>query len=62
MHREIEILSQKIQEATNKRQEYSTRNLMVEIEDLNDQIRSNEAEISKHKGLLDMKEEYCLKL
>jgi hypothetical protein len=35
---------------------------MAEIEDLNEQIRSSEAEINKLKSIIDIKEEYCLKL
>lgn len=62
MHKEIENLTIKIQEVSNKRQEYSTRNLMAEIEDLNDYIRRNEGEISKLKNIIELKEEYSLKL
>ena len=35
---------------------------MAEIEDLNDYIRRNEGEIAKLKNIIELKEEYCLKL
>lgn len=35
---------------------------MAEIEDLNEQIRFKEGEINKLKGLIDLKEDYCLRL
>jgi len=35
---------------------------MLEIEDLNDQLRKHEAEVSKLKSVIELKEEYCLKI
>jgi tellurite resistance protein len=55
-HIEVEILTSKIQEVSNKRQEYSTRNLMAEIEDLTEQIRRNEGELNKEKSIINLKD------
>jgi arginine deiminase len=62
MHQEIERLAGLINEQSSKRQEYSTRNLRLEIEDLTDQLRRSEGETNRVKSVVALKEEYTAKL
>lgn len=62
MKQEIDKLSTRIQELSNKRLQFNTKSMMAEIEDLNEQIRKKEGETYKLKHLSQLKEEYSSKI
>lgn len=62
MHQEVERLTALVNEQSSKRQEYSTRNLRSEIEDLTDQLRRSEGEVSRVKSIVALKEDYTAKI
>lgn len=62
MHQEIQRLTGLINEQNSKRQEYSTRNLRSQIEDLTEQLRKSEGETNRIKSSITLKDEYAAKL